>query len=206
MAKLDGGPRVLVSMSGVNWYGTDRGDEVLTEASGPGEGFMAEVARAWEAAADPARAAGIRVVHLRGGIVLSRDADVIRRLLPLIRLGVGGRFGSGQQWWSWISIEDMVGILRRALTLDGMEGVYNATAPNPVTNAVFTDVLARTVRRRALLRVPRFGPRLLVGELTDELLFSSLRVLPERVAASGYAFRHTELAPTLRELLVRGTA
>jgi uncharacterized protein (TIGR01777 family) len=201
MAKLDGGPRTLVSMSGVHWYGVDRGDEVLTEASGPGEGFMAEVCRAWEAAADPARAEGIRVVHVRGGIVLSRQADALRRLLPLFRLGLGGRFGSGRQWWSWISIDDAVGILRHAVVEGAVEGPVNATAPAPVTNAEFTRALAATVHRPALLPVPRFGPRLLVGDLADELLYGSQRVLPERALASGYAFRHTELAPALRELL-----
>jgi uncharacterized protein (TIGR01777 family) len=201
MAKLDGGPRTLVSMSGVHWYGVDRGDEVLTEASGPGEGFMAEVCRAWEAAANPARAEGIRVVHVRGGIVLSRQADALRRLLPLFRLGLGGRFGSGRQWWSWISIDDAVGILRHAVVEGAVEGPVNATAPAPVTNAEFTRALAATVHRPALLPVPRFGPRLLVGDLADELLYGSQRVLPERALASGYAFRHTELAPALRELL-----
>jgi uncharacterized protein len=203
MAKLDGGPRTLVSMSGVHWYGVDRGDEVLTEASGPGEGFMAEVCHAWEAAADPARAEGIRVVHVRGGIVLSRQADALRRLLPLFRLGLGGRFGSGRQWWSWISIDDAVGILRHAVVEGAVEGPVNATAPAPVTNAEFTRALAAAVHRPALLPVPRFGPRLLVGDLADELLYGSQRVLPERALASGYAFHHTELTPVLRELLTR---
>lgn len=205
MAKLDGGPRTLVSMSGVHWYGVDRGDEVLTEASGPGEGggFMPEVCHAWEAAADPARAAGIRVVHVRGGIVLSPEADALRRLLPLFRLGLGGRFGSGRQWWSWISIDDAVGIIRHAAVYRAVEGPVNATAPTPVTNAEFTTALAATVHRPALVPVPRFGPRLLVGDLADELLYGSHRVLPERALASGYAFRHTQLAPALDDLLSR---
>lgn len=200
LAALDDGPRALVAMSGINWYGTHRGDEVLTEASGPGEGFMAGVAQAWEAAADPARAAGIRVAHVRGGIVLSRDADALRRLLPLFRLGLGGRFGSGRQWWSWVSLDDVVGILAHA-TVDGLEGPFNATAPAPVTNAEFTRVLARTVRRPALLRVPRLGPRLVVGQAADELVYGSLRVLPERTLAGGYGFGHTDLADTLRHVL-----
>jgi uncharacterized protein len=201
IARQHSGPKVLVSMSGVNYYGTDRGDEVLTEASATGEGFMAEVSRAWESAADPAREAGIRVVHVRGGMVLGRDADALKRLLPLFRLGLGGRFGSGRQWWSWISIQDMVGVLRHATLDGGIEGPLNGTAPAPVTNAEFTATLARAVHRPAFLPVPRFGPRLLVGDLADELLYASLRVVPERTIASGYAFRDTELAPTLHALL-----
>jgi len=207
MAKLDDGPRVLVAMSGTHWYGVDRGDEALTEASAPGDGgFLPDLAHRWEAAADPARAAGIRVVHVRGGIVLGRAADTLRRLLPLFRLGLGGPFGSGRQWWSWISLDDVVGILRHAVVDGRVEGAVNATAPNPVTNAEFTRALARAVRRPALLPVPRLGPRLLVGDIADELLYASLRVLPERTVASGYAFRHPELGRTLRELLRRPEA
>jgi uncharacterized protein (TIGR01777 family) len=202
VAKLHGGPRALVAMSGTNWYGVDRGDEILTEASGPGDGgFMPEVAHAWEAAADPARAEGIRVVHVRGGIVLGREAITLRRLLPLFNVGLGGPFGSGRQWWSWASLDDVVGILRHAVTNEDVAGAVNATAPNPVTNAEFTRTLARALRRPALLPVPRIGPRLLVGDLAEELLYGSLRVLPERTVACGYAFRHTDLAPTLQELL-----
>jgi uncharacterized protein (TIGR01777 family) len=205
MAGMDQGPRVLVSMSGVNIYG-DRGDEVLTEASSPGGGFMAELAAAWEAAADPARAAGIRVVHPRGGQVMHPDGGSLARLLPLFRLGLGGRFGSGRQWWSWISLDDMVGVLVHALTSPGVDGVLNACAPGLVTNGDFTRILAEVLGRPALLPVPRFGPKLLVGDLADELIYASVRAVPERTLATGYSFAQPELEPALRAMLGRPKA
>jgi uncharacterized protein len=205
MAGLSDGPRTLVSMSGVNFYG-DRGDEVLTEDSSPGEGFIASVAQAWEAAADPARDAGIRVACVRGGVVQTPKGGPLARQLPLFRLGLGGRFGSGRQWWSWVSLDDLVGIIRHAVLTDGVSGPLNATAPNPVTNGEYAKVLAHVLGRPALLPVPRFGPKLLFGELADELLYTSLRVQPERTLASGYEFRHTQLERAFRELLSRPEA
>jgi uncharacterized protein (TIGR01777 family) len=204
MARL-AGPRALVSMSGVHYYG-DRGDEELTEASSPGEGFVASVARAWEAATAPAEEAGIRVVHVRGGVVQTPKGGPLARQLPLFRLGLGGRFGSGRQWWSWISLDDVIGIIRHAALTETVSGPLNATAPAPVTNGEYAKVLARVLGRPARLPVPRFGPRLLFGELADELLFSSIRALPERTLASGYRFRHTELEHAFRELLSRPEA
>ena len=205
MAGLRGGPRTLVSMSGVHYYGS-RGDEILTEDSSPGEGFLASVSHAWEAAADPARAAGIRVVHPRGGLVLSLGGAPLAMQLPLFRLGLGGRFGSGSQWWSWISIDDMVGLLRHAVLTPTVSGPLNATAPEPVTNAEFTRALASALGRPAVLRVPRLGLRLVIGELADELVYASIRVLPERTLASGYVFRHATLEQALRDLLSRTEA
>jgi uncharacterized protein (TIGR01777 family) len=197
-----GGPRVLVCASGIHRYG-DRGDEVLTESSPPGGGFLAEVVRQWEAAADPARAAGLRVVHIRNGIVQAAKAPVVARQLPLFRLGLGGRLGSGRQWWSWVALDDTVGLFRHALLTQGLEGPVNGTAPNPVTNAEHAATLARVLGRPGFLAAPRFALRLLLGELADELLFKSLRVQPAAAEASGYTFRFPELEPTLRHILGR---
>lgn len=202
MAGLPDGPRVLVSASGINFYG-DRGDELLTETSPSGVGFLAEVCRQWEAGADPARAAGIRTVHVRTGFVQTPHGGALARQLPLFRLGLGGRLGSGRQWWSWVTLDDLIGIYRHAVTATAASGPLNATAPNPVTNAEYTATLARVVGRPALLPVPRFGPRLLLGELADELLFVSARVHPAATEASGYSFRHPTLEAGLRHILGR---
>jgi uncharacterized protein len=201
-----GGPGVLVCASGVDYYG-DRGDEALTEASSSGGGFLAEVCRQWEAAAEPARAAGLRVVHLRTGPVQTPAGGILARQLPLFRLGLGGRLGSGRQWWSWIALDDVVGIYRHALLDERAAGPLNATAPNPVTNAEHAAALARVLGRPAFLHVPAFAPRLALGrQLADELLFSSKRAYPAATEASGYVFRHPELEPTLRHLLGRPAA
>ncbi len=203
MAYLSGGPRVLVCASGVGYYG-DRGDEVLTEASSGGRGFLADVVRQWEAAADPARAAGLRVVHLRTGPVQTAAGAGLPKQALMFRLGIGGRLGSGRQWLSWISLDDIAGAYLHALTRQDLEGPVNAVAPNPVTNAEFTATLARVLRRPAVLHVPAFAPRLVLGEAADELLFVSQRALPARLQASGYRFRFPELEPALRHTLGRG--
>src|SRR6266545_2604881 len=202
MAGLAAGPRVLVVSSGVHYYG-DRGDELLTEASRPGQGFLAGVCQDWEAAADPARAAGLRVVHVRTGVVQATGGGALRILARLFRLGLGGRLGSGRQWWSWVALDDLVGIMRHAVVDEGVEGPLNATAPNPATNAEFTATLARVLGRPAMAHVPRFAPRLAVGELAEELVFASIRALPEATLASGYTYRSPELEPALRRLLHR---
>jgi uncharacterized protein len=201
-AAPSGGPRVLVCASGVHRYG-DGGDRVLTESSPDGEGFLADVVRRWEAAADPARAAGLRVVHIRNGIVQAARAPVLARQLPLFRLGLGGRLGSGRQWWSWVALDDTVGLFRHALLSDDLEGPVNGTAPNPVTNAEHAATLARVLGRPGFLAAPAVALRLLLGELADELLLASLRVQPAAAQASGYAFRFPELEPALRHLLNR---
>jgi uncharacterized protein (TIGR01777 family) len=203
LAARGGGPRALVTASGIHFYG-DRGDELLTEASSPGGGFLAEVCRQWEAAADPARAAGVRVVHVRTGLVQTPASGALARQLPLFRLGVGGRLGSGRQWWSWVALDDVVGLYRHALAREDVAGPLNATAPTPVTNAAYTVTLARVLGRPALLPVPAFGPRLALGrELADELAFASIRVRPAAALASGYRFRWPELEPALRAVLDR---
>jgi uncharacterized protein (TIGR01777 family) len=203
MAGLSEGPRVLVCASGVGFYG-DRGDEVLTEASGGGRGFLADVVRRWEEAADPARAAGLRVVHLRTGPVQDAAGGGLPKQALMFRLGIGGRLGSGRQWLSWISLEDVTGAYLHALTREDLEGPVNAVAPNPVTNAEFTATLARVLRRPAVLHVPAFGPRLVLGEAADELLFVSQRAHPARLHATGYRFQLPELEPALRHTLGRG--
>lgn len=202
MASRSDRPRVFVSASAVGWYGA-RGDETLTESSAPGTGFLAELCRDWEAASDPARAAGMRVVQPRSGVVLAVEGGALRKQLPLFKLGLGGRFGSGRQWLSWISIADEVAAVEWLLDAD-LEGPVNLTAAEPVTNADFTRVLGRVMGRPTVLRVPRFGPAALMGsELADTLLYTGQRVVPEALPASGYRFMQPTLEPALRELLGR---
>jgi uncharacterized protein (TIGR01777 family) len=203
LANGPGGPRVLVCASGAHYYG-DRGDEVLTEASSGGRGFLADVVRQWEAAADPARAAGLRVVHLRTGPVQDAAGAGLPKQALMFRLGIGGRFGSGRQWLSWIALDDIAGAYLHALAREDLAGPVNAVAPNPVTNAEFTATLARVLRRVAVVHVPAFAPRLVLGEFADEMLFTSMRVHPARLLATGYRFRFPELEPTLRHTLGRG--
>jgi len=200
-----GGPRVLVSASGAHYYGS-RGDEVLTEASGPGQGFLAGVVRQWEAAADPARAAGLRVVHVRTAPVQDAAGAGLPKQALLFRLGLGGRFGSGRQWLGWIAMDDLTGAYLHALTHDDLDGPVNAAAPNPVTNAEFTATLARVLHRPAVLHVPAFAPRLVLGEFADEMLFASIRAVPARLQERGYRFRFPELEPALRHTLGRPAA
>ena len=202
MARLEDGPRVLLCASGIHFYG-DQGDEILTEERPAGRGFLAGVVRAWEEAAEPARSAGLRVAHLRMGAVQTPTGGALKRILPLFRLGLGGRFGSGRQWWSWVSLDDAVAAWRYALTDERLDGPVNVTAPEPVTNAEYTAALARVLRRPAALPIPRLGPRLLLGRVADELLFCSLRAVPAKLQAAGFTFRHPELEPALRELLGR---
>jgi uncharacterized protein (TIGR01777 family) len=195
-------PKVFLSGSAIGFYGA-RGDEQLTESGSAGSGFLADVCKEWEAAAIPARDAGVRTVFLRTGIVLSPRGGALKKLLPLFRLGVGGRFGNGKQWQSWISLTDELNAIEHLLTAN-VEGPVNLTAPLPVTNGEFTKVLARVLKRPALLPVPGFGPRILLGgELADALLFTGQRVLPEKLQASGYRFAHRDLESALRSLLSR---
>lgn len=202
LAALSDKPPVLVSGSAIGVYG-NRGDEQLTEASAPGSGFLTDVVVAWEAAAGPAEAAGIRVPKIRTGIVLDKDGGVLERLAGLARFGLLGKLGSGRQWMSWISLADQVGAIRFLLEHD-VAGPVNLTAPAPVTNAVFTKALGRVLKRPTFLPVPRFGPKLLVGsELAQALLFDGQRVLPEVLLDAGYEFQHTDLETTFRDLLQR---
>lgn len=196
------GVRVFVSASAIGIYGPDRGDEWLTEDSERGTGFLADVVGAWEAAA--AVDADMRVVSVRTGIVQSPRGGVLRLQWPMFEAGLGGRLGDGRQWQSWIGIDDLVDVYHRALVDDGLTGPVNAVAPAPVRNADYTKVLAHVLRRPAVLPVPGFGPRLLLGrEGATELAQASQRVRPARLDAAGHRFRFAELEPVLRHLLGR---
>jgi len=200
IASLSRKPSVFLSGSAIGIYGA-RNDEQLTEVSTHGTGFLAEVCEQWEAAAKPAVDAGIRTVYLRTGIVLSPKGGALKKLLPLFKLGVGGKFGNGKQWQSWISIDDEIGAIEYLLTAN-VSGAVNLTAPNPVTNAEFTKVLASVLKRPAIVPVPTFAPKILLGgELADALLFTGQRVIPAALNASGYSFKHATLESALRSLL-----
>ncbi len=202
LAELQNPPKVLLSGSATGYYG-ERGDEVLTEQSSKGAGFLADVVEAWEAAAQPAVDAGIRTVFLRTGIVLSPEGGALAKMLPIFKLGAGGKMGNGRQWWSWISIHDEVGMIEWLLHND-VSGPVNLTAPGATTNAQFTDVLGDVLNRPTFLPVPKFGPKLLLGgELANELLFTSTRVEPGVAAAEGYQFEHPDLDGALRAVLGR---
>ena len=200
LAGLDTKPAVLVSGSAVGYYG-DRGDEVLTEASAPGDDFLAGLCVAWEAATTPAAEAGIRVATIRTGLVLTRRGGALAKLLPLFKLGLGGRFGSGRQWWSWITLDDQIDAIAWLLT-NPVSGPVNLTAPHPVTNRDFTKILGHALHRPTVVPVPSFGPGLVVGrELARALLFTSARVQPDALEAGGYRFHHTELVDALSAVL-----
>lgn len=197
LAALQTPPSVLLSGSAIGWYG-DRGDEVLTEASPVGRGFLPDLCVEWEAAAAPATEAGIRTAFLRTGIVLTAKGGALGKLLPLFRFGLGGKMGSGRQHMSWITLADEVGAIVHLLTRTA-SGPVNLTAPNPVTNAELTRALASVLHRPALVPVPPFGPKLLLGsEMAQNLLFDSQRVLPEVLKADGYDFTHAEIEAGLR--------
>lgn len=188
---------VLVNASAVGYYGL-RGDEVLTEESPPGTGFLADVVRAWEGATSAAADAGVRVVLLRSGIVLGPHG-ALGRMLPFFRLGIGGPLGSGRQWWPWIALEDVVGLIRHAIDTPSLAGPMNVTSPNPARNKDVARALGRVLRRPALLPVPSFALSLLMGrELTREVILAGQRALPAVAEASGYEFVHRELEPALR--------
>jgi uncharacterized protein (TIGR01777 family) len=202
LASLPEPPDVMVSASAVGYYG-DRGNELLSEESGAGSDFLAEVCKAWEAAADPAREAGIRVVHPRNGVVLSTEGGALARLLPVFKLGGGGRIGGGRQWSSWIAMDDVVGAIVHALTHDSVEGPVNLVSPNPVTNVEFTRVLGKILNRPTIFPLPAPAARLMLGEVADALLLASQRVEPAKLKEVGYEFRYPELEGALRHLIGR---
>lgn len=208
LAGLDRPPKVLLSGSGIDYYG-DRGDEILTEDAGPGTGFLPELCQDWEAAAQPAIDAGIRTAFLRTGVVQTPDGGALAKTLPPFKFGLGGRLGSGEQWWSWISIDDEVGAILHLLdagtsagTSGGVSGGVNMTAPNPVRNRAYTKALGRELGRPTILPIPDFGPKLLLGsELAETLLYESKRVVPGVLEASGYRFRHATIEDCLAAVL-----
>ena len=199
LAALEPRPRVLVCSGGIGIYG-DRGDEILTEESELGAGFLADVGRAWEGACDAAHDAGIRVVNLRAGIVLSSEGGALAKLLTPFKLGLGGRVGSGRQWWSWIAIDDFV----RAVffLLDGeLAGPVNLVSPSPVTNAQFTKALGRALHRPTVFPLPAFAVKALFGEMAEEALLTGQRAQPARLRDAGFAFEHPDLDAALERVL-----
>jgi uncharacterized protein len=198
LARLPVPPGVLLSASATGIYG-DRGDETLDEDSPAGRGFLADLCVQWEAATRPAEEAGIRVVHLRFGVAIGRDGGAMAKLLPLFRMGLGGRLGSGRQWMNWVSETDAVKAAIFAMDHAELSGAVNVTAPNPVTNAEFTRELGRALRRPAILPAPAFALRLAVGEMADEALLASTRAVPKRLPAAGFAFTHPTIAEAFRD-------
>jgi uncharacterized protein (TIGR01777 family) len=197
---LDPVPKVFVCASAVGYYG-DRGEEELTERSGPGSGFLADVVRDWEAATEAARDEGIRVVNIRTGIVLSSEGGALGTMLVPFRLRLGGRLGSGRQWMSWIAIDDEIGLIRHALANEEVSGPLNASSPNPVTNRDFTKTLGRVLGRPTVFPAPAPVLKTVLGDFAREGLLSGQRAVPERALATGYRFRHPELEPALRHVL-----
>jgi uncharacterized protein (TIGR01777 family) len=203
LASRERKPRVFVSASGVHAYGNDRGDEILTEASPRGEGFLADVVSAWEGATQAAADAGIRTVTMRSGIVLAPHGGTLHRLLLPFKLGLGGRLGDGAQWMSWIMLDDEVGAVMHAIGTESLSGPVNFVAPTPVSNREFTETLGTVLHRPTLLPTPLFPLKVLYGsELVEALLLASQRVVPARLEETGYAFRHPTLADGLRAALV----
>ncbi|HSJ05815.1 MAG TPA: TIGR01777 family oxidoreductase [Longimicrobiales bacterium] len=203
LASLDARPRALFSASAFGIYGDQPGQKRLDETASTGEGFLADVGRAWEAATEPAAAAGIRVVHMRFGNVLSPVGGMLDALLPLFRIGLGARLGSGRQMWPWIALDDIPPALVHVLGRPEISGPVNFAAPEPVTNREFTDTLAAVLGRPSFLSVPRMALNLAPGGMGEEMLLASAPVIPRRLLDSGYPFRWPELEPALRAMLGR---
>ena len=201
LAQTEVKPRVLVCASAIGFYG-NRGDEILGEKSPIGRGFLPEVCSEWEDATGPAAAAGIRTVNIRIGLVLSAKSGALAKMLTPFKLALGGRIGSGRQWWSWIHVDDIVGGIQHAIRTESLSGAVNLVAPNPVRNAEFTKVLASVLERPAIFPAPEFALRLAFGQMAaEELLLSSQRVEPGKLLASGYAFRFSDLREALENLV-----
>ncbi len=200
LAKAAQKPKVFVAGSAIGFYG-DRGDELLREDSPSGTGFLPEVCRQWEAAAQPAIRAGIRTVNIRTGVVLSTKGGALPKMLTPFKLGVGGNIGNGRQWWSWIDVRDMVGGIHHILKTDLLQGPVNMVAPKAVTNAEFTKTLASVLHRPAIFPVPAFAARLAFGQMADELLLASQRVEPTKLVRSGYPFQYLDLRKSLTDTL-----
>jgi uncharacterized protein (TIGR01777 family) len=200
LAGLNSKPRALVSASAIGYYG-DRGAETLTEQSAAGTGFLPEVCREWEEATEPAVEAGIRTVLLRFGLILSAEGGALAKMLLPFKLGVGGKVGDGKQFYSWITLTDVIDIIHFALANENLSGAINVVAPEPVTNVEFTRSLGRALNRPTFFPVPAFGARLAFGEMADALLLASERVVPERLTSAGYEFKYPTLDGALRHVL-----
>ncbi|MDB5347369.1 MAG: uncharacterized protein JWP89_5746 [Schlesneria sp.] len=202
LAQLQQPPKTLVCASAIGYYG-QRGAEILTESTSPGTGFLADLCRDWEAACEPARKLGMRVVNLRIGVILSPKGGALAKMLTPFRMGVGGVIGSGRQYWSWISIDDVVEAIHTSLTNSHLSGPVNATAPTPVMNVDFTKTLGTVLGRPTIFPMPAFAARLALGEMADDLLLGSARVMPNRLSESNFQFQHPKLEGALRFLLGR---
>lgn len=205
LLKLHKPPQTVVSASAVGIYG-DRGDEILDERSLPGKGFLADVCREWESATEPARQHGLRVVNLRFGIVLSANGGALAKMLTPFKFGLGGTIGTGRQYWSWIDLDDVISAILHALTCEQLTGPTNGVAPHPETNYDFTKILGRVLKRPTVVPLPAFAARLTLGQMADELLLASQRVMPRRLEETGFAFRYPELEPALRHSLGKSCA
>ena len=193
-------PKTLICASAIGFYG-ERGSELLNETSAPGTGFLADLCQEWEAACEQARAKGIRVVNLRFGVILSPKGGGLAKMLTPFKLGVGGVLGTGNQYWSWIAIDDIVGAINHCITQEKISGPVNVTAPCPVTNYDFTKTLGSVLGRPTIFPVPGFMARLALGEMADDLLLTSARVMPNRLSETGYQFQYPSLEPALKHLL-----
>jgi uncharacterized protein (TIGR01777 family) len=200
LAKLEFKPQTLVSASAVGYYG-DRGDYACDESAACGTGFLPDVCVAWEAATEPALRAGIRVVNLRIGMVLSRDGGALAKMLLPFQFGLGGVIGNGKQYMSWITLHDLIMAIDHCLNFEGLRGPVNAVAPNAVTNYEFTKTLGRVIRRPTIFPMPAFAARLAFGEIADALLLASTRVVPKHLAMSGFHFESPDLESGLRKVL-----
>ncbi|HEX6232205.1 MAG TPA: TIGR01777 family oxidoreductase [Jiangellaceae bacterium] len=199
-----GRPATFISASGIGYYGPDRGPEVLTESSPRGDGFLADVVSAWEEATRPAQEAGARVAQVRTGVVQTPTGGMLRLIAPLFWTGLGGRLGTGEQWLSWVALDDLVDVYLRAIVDDEIRGPINAVAPEPVTNAEYTRTVATVLGRPALVPVPHWAPGLLLGDLgAAEIAFASQRVVPAKLTDAGHQFRFATLEPALRHVLGR---
>jgi uncharacterized protein (TIGR01777 family) len=200
LARMQTPPEVLISASAIGYYG-DRGSEVVREDSRPGSGFLSDVCSQWEAATDPATRKGIRVVHLRIGVVLSRSGGALPRMLFPFKIGIGGKIGSGKQYWSWIALDDLCSAILHCIQASGLHGPVNAVSPNPATNLEFTKALGRVLHRPVIFPLPAFAARIILGEMADSLLLASTRVEPAKLLGSRFVFHHKDLEATLATLL-----
>jgi uncharacterized protein (TIGR01777 family) len=201
ISRMDPPPQLLINASATGYYG-DRGEQQLEEGAEAGSGFLADVCRDWEAATEPAVQAGVRVVQLRIGVVLSVKGGALAQMLRPFRLGAGGVIGSGQQYWSWITLEDLIAVIGHCLTDPALSGPVNAVSPNPVTNRTFTKALGRILHRPTILPLPAFAARMALGQMADELLLASTRVIPRKLIDAGFPFRHGDLESALQHCLL----
>jgi len=203
LAGLRHPPRVLITASAIGYYGDRPANESLAETAAAGRGFLAEVVQRWEQSAEPARTTGIRVAHTRFGLILTPSGGALGAMLPIFQLGLGGRLGSGDQIWSWVTLPDVIGAIQQVIARDELSGPVNVAAPGAVSNAEFTRTLGRVLHRPTLFHVPRFVLHAVLREMADELLLSGAKVVPRKLLDTGFRFRHGELEPALRALLNR---